>query len=52
MRSAKSPMKMVLISDTHGEHNSIQVPYGDILIHGPLWGGVGSGGRASLHANV
>ena len=26
-------MKIVLISDTHGEHNSIQVPYGDILIH-------------------
>lgn len=26
-------MKIVLISDTHGEHNSIQVPGGDILIH-------------------
>jgi len=26
-------MKIVLISDTHGEHNSIQIPSGDVLIH-------------------
>jgi Icc-related predicted phosphoesterase len=26
-------MRIVLISDTHGEHNSIRVPNGDILIH-------------------
>ncbi len=26
-------MKIVLLSDTHGYHDSIQIPYGDILIH-------------------
>ena len=26
-------MKIVLISDTHGMHNSIRVPHGDVLIH-------------------
>jgi predicted phosphodiesterase len=26
-------MKIVLISDTHGLHSSIRVPYGDLLIH-------------------
>jgi len=26
-------MKIVLISDTHSEHNSIRIPRGDILIH-------------------
>ena len=26
-------MKIVLISDTHGLHNSIRVPHGDLLIH-------------------
>jgi len=26
-------MKIVLLSDTHGRHNSIRVPHGDILIH-------------------
>ncbi len=26
-------MRIVLVSDTHGQHNSIRVPEGDILIH-------------------
>jgi Icc-related predicted phosphoesterase len=26
-------MRIVLISDTHGEHNSVQIPSGDVLIH-------------------
>jgi len=26
-------MKIVLISDTHGRHNEVDIPYGDMLIH-------------------
>ena len=26
-------MKIVLVSDTHGLHDSIRVPHGDLLIH-------------------
>lgn len=26
-------MKIILISDTHGLHNSIRIPHGDVLIH-------------------
>lgn len=37
-------MKVVLISDTHGEHASIHVPEGDVLIHA---GDLTASGKAS-----
>ena len=30
---AKSAMKLICISDTHGDHSEVQVPDGDVLLH-------------------
>jgi Icc-related predicted phosphoesterase len=40
-------MKIVLLSDTHGYHNSILIPYGDILIHAGDLTGSGELGQVS-----
>lgn len=35
-------MRLVLLSDTHGYHNKVKVPPGDVLIHTGDWSGYGT----------